>query len=680
MKYLTPLFAALALFLLVPLAEAQTPAAELAQPPADAETWAIVSAAGQHGTSRRWTTPDGVRWARENIVLRGFVTEIDQQMRVDDAGMLQNVTIRGVTPSGDAAETFNVADGRYRYQTPVDNGEGALAPGAYYGSFGGALDSTIAFVDALRRAPDSTLNLLPSGQARLQPLTTHEVSAGGQTKTLTAYSILGLGLAPFPVWYDGDRFFASIGFLSWIPTGWEGVVEELSAAQSAALATRGEALVGQIAPELTTPVVFQNVRIFDAARRRFRDGMSVVVDGGHITAVGRARSVRAPAGAQIVPGEGRTLVPGLWDNHMHFGGDDTGPLLLSLGVTSIRDPGNRSAELIERRNRINADRLLGPRIVASQLIDGEGPNKAQMADIVQTEAEAIAAVQRAHAAGFSGVKLYGTLNPAFVAPIAAEAHRLGMRVHGHIPQGMRPLDAVRAGYDEITHINWVMMQAAPDAIINNSNGLERFYGPARVGPEADFTRGPLRDYLNELASRHITVDPTVSTFESLYVPEPGEMAASYLPYAGTLPSQLERGLRAGGLLPTEGVSRDRMRQAQTALVRLVGHLHDHNIAIVAGTDGSGLELVRELELYVEAGLTPAEALATATIVPAEIYAAEASTGDIVVGNAAELALVEGDPSQNIGDLRNVVMVMRDNRLMNASDLRSAIGISGPPHR
>src|SRR5262249_54874267 len=154
-----------------------------------------------------------------------------------------------------------------------------------------------------------------------------------------------------------------------------------------------------------------------------------------------------------------------------------------------------------------------------------------------------------------------------------------LRVHGHIPQGMRPLDAVRAGYDEITHINWVMMQAAPDSIINNDNGLERFYGPARFGPEVDFNSPDMRAYLDELQRRHIAVDPTVSTFETLYVPDPGDMPPEYTPYAGTLPALLERQLRTGGLLPTEGVDRARMRAAQAALVRLVGELHRRNITM-----------------------------------------------------------------------------------------------------
>jgi Amidohydrolase family len=373
------------------------------------------------------------------------------------------------------------------------------------------------------------------------------------------------------------------------------------------------------------------------------------------------------------------LVPGLWDNHQHYGNDDTGPLLLAQGITSVRDPGNDPDTAPGRRRRIEAGEILGARIVPSMLIDGAGPNAAQVAVIVGSRQEGVAAVRRARAEGYFGVKFYGSLDPAWVAPMAREARRLGLRVHGHIPRGMRPLEAVRAGYNEITHINWVMMQAMPDAVIQQSNGLQRFYGPAQFGPDVDFNSPAMNSYFAELVRRHIAVDPTISTFEPLYVPEAGEMPAGYAPFAGTLPSQTERGLRAGGLLATPEISRARMREGFQALVRLIGELHRRGITIVAGTDGSGLELVRELELYVEAGMTPAEALATATIIPAREFGAGDVSGAISVGRNAELFLVEGDPSRDIGALRNVLVVMRDGRLMQASDLRAAAGLSGPPH-
>jgi imidazolonepropionase-like amidohydrolase len=676
MKRFAAALFALACFAAAPSVRAQDPTAGLVQAPAGAQTWAIVSSAGRHGTSSRWTA-DGVRWSRESILLRGMVTELDQQQRLAADGALQSITVRGVTPSGDASETFAIENGRYSFRSTVDSGEGA-ASDAFYSSYGGTIDSTIAYVDYLRTRPNRTMALLPSGQAQLIDLTTLQVSNGAETKTLTAYALIGSGLAPTPVWYDGDRFFATVGILSWIPEGWESIAPQLSAAQTEALSGRSRALVDEIGARATQPILFQNVRIFDAEARRFRDNMSVLVVDGRIRSVGR--SVRAPADAQIVSGEGRTLVPGLWDSHQHLGVDNSGPLLLSQGITSIRDPGNSNVDLLDRRRRIDAGELLGPRVIASMMIDGRGPNTAQLATVVENEAEAVAAVRRAQEQGFFGVKLYGTLDPALVAPIAAEARRLGLHVQGHIPRGMRPLEAVRAGYNELTHINFAAMQTMPDEVIQNSNGLARFYGTARYAPEIDLQSREMRAYLDELRRRNVAVDPTLSVYESIFVPDAGEVTPAFAPFLGTMPPQVERGFRSGGFAPTEEVSREQMRRAQGALSALVGALHQRGITIVAGTDGSGFELVRELELYVAAGMTPAEALASATITPARLFRVGADTGSIRAGKAADLVLVEGDPSRNIGDLRNVVMVMRDGRLMQASDLRSAIGLSGPPPR
>ena len=511
MKRLIALLA-LAAMAALPSARAQTPTANLAQPPAGAESWVIRSSAGPHGHSWRWTTPDGAHWSRESILLRGFVTEIDEQQRFGSDGSLQAMTIRGVTPNGDAGETFSVANGRYTYQSAIDHGDGDFAGGGYYSSVGGTLDGNIGFVDALIRAPSHSMSLLPSGQAQLVQLATRQVSNGHETKTLTAYAIIGVGFGPFPVWYEGDHFFAYAGVLSYVKEGWENVLDDLSAAQNAALAARGAALVDQIGPRATQPVVVQDVRLYDSLARRFREHQSVIVVNGRITAVGPAARVRAPANANVILGAGKTLVPGLWDSHQHYGADESGPLLLAQGITSIRDPGNQPTESTERRHRIENGQLLGPRIVPSLLIDGAGENTAQVAVAVHNQQEAIAAVDRAHNEGYFAIKLYGSLDPAWVAPMAGEAHRLGLHVHGHIPHGMRPLDAVRAGYDEITHINFVMMQAMPQDVVDHSNGIARHMGMARYAPDVDLNGPVMRPFLDELQRRHIAVDPTLVTF------------------------------------------------------------------------------------------------------------------------------------------------------------------------
>jgi imidazolonepropionase-like amidohydrolase len=669
-----------ALLLLLATAVAHAADAKLAEPPADAETWVIVSAAGQHGQSARWTTTDGVRWSRETMSLRGFKTDVEQQQRFAPDGALVRFEVRGRTPQGDATELFAVANGKYRFKSPIDQGRGTARAGLLYSSFGGTFDSTIALLDQALRAPNRAADLLPSGRLSVEPLTTADVSKDGTTRKLTAYAVTGFGFSPTPVWYDGDRFFGQVDVISILPKGWESAAQVLSKAQEDALGAHAPALLARIAKRPQGAVAFRNVQIYDADAQRFRRNMTVVVSDGRIAAVGPAVTTQIPAAAEIIQGSGRTLVPGLWDNHLHFGDDSTGPLLLAQGITSVRDPGNRPEELLARKRRIDEGKLLGPRIIPSLIVDGPGERSAQGAVLVKDEQDAIAAARRAKRDGFFGIKLYGSLDPKLVKPIADEAHKLGLRVHGHIPAGMRPLDAVRAGYDEITHIYFVMMQAMPDAVVAESNGEQRLFGPARHAAGVDLTKGPMKDFLDELQKRGTAIDPTLPVVENIVLGQRGRLSPAYQPFAGVLPPQVERGFKAGGLVPPADLKRATMLKSFAKFQALVLDLKRRGMPVLAGTDGLGLELVRELELYVQAGMTPAEALASATIVPARTFGLARDTGSIAIGKLAELALINGDPSTRIGDLRQVELVVQGDRLMRAQDLRAAIGIAAPPRK
>lgn len=648
--------------------------AELAKPPTTGvQTFVITSTGGTHGKSLRWTAADGTRWARESLLLRGFKTEVDQRTRLAADGTITELAIRGTTPSGDAAETFQGGS----YASPVDKGSSDAA-GAFYVPYGGLLEPTVLLAEALYRAPGKTLALAPSGRATLTPLTTLEVGSGAARKKLTAYSIDGLSIGPTPVWFDGDRLFGVAGFLNFFPEGWSAVAPQLSKAQDAAVAERAPALLAKVAPRAKGPVVFNNVRLYDSDARRFRDGMTVVAEGGKISQIVEANEPIRLVNAKVIDGTGKTLLPGLWDSHQHYGFDASGPLLLSMGVTSVRDPGNRPEESIARKQRIDSGQLLGPRITPVMLIDGVGPMAAQMAVNATDEASALAAVRKAKDMGFVGVKLYGSLDPKLVPVIAGEAKRLGLRVQGHIPRTMRPLDAVRAGYDEITHINFVMMQAMPDAVINESNGLQRFYGPGRYAGEVDLNSTPMRAYINELAQRKTVVDPTLAIFEGGFVSDTGQTQPMYQPYEGLLPPVIGRALKGGSFAPTAAVSRAQMRSSYAKLQELVVALYRAGVPIVAGTDGAGPELIRDLELYVDGGLTPAEVLATATIIPSQVFGVADDRGSIAIGKTSDMFLVDGDPSRRIGDLRRVEMVLLGDRLMKGEELRQAAGLSGMP--
>jgi imidazolonepropionase-like amidohydrolase len=658
---------------------AQVPVADLAKPPADARHLIIHSTGGKHGDSWMWVAADGTRMGRESMNLRGQVFELDSSGTPGAGGMPSKLTIRGVTPNGDAAETFNINAGTATWKSPVDSGSAAYSNRAFYLSQGGPVETTAWFLEALLAAPDRSLDLLPSGKAHATKLTDLEVGTGTSRQTITLWSVTGISSSPAPIWSDAkNKFFALTVGLAWLPEAYVDEQPRIEAAQQKAMAALAPALLKSLVTVPAAPVAFTGVRLFDADKLQFLADQTVVVDHGTITAVGPRDSTTVPANAQVIDGRGKTLVPGLWDCHMHVGDDFTGVQELSMGVTSVRDPGNDDAQTIDRRTRVASGELLFPHVYPSSLIDGKGPYTAQVANVATSEAEAIALVDKAKANGFTGVKFYGTFNAAWLPAAIREAHKLGLHVHGHIPVGIRPMDAINDGYDEITHINWVMMQAMPDDVINASNGIMRFEGPGRYAKDVNIEDAQLELIVRTMATKHIYHDPTMVAFEGLYVPENGDLSPSYAPFVGTLPPATERGFKTGGFAVPKDLTRADYRASWARMVELLGKMHQAGVPIVAGTDGSGIEIVHELEIYVQAGFKPAEALAAATIVPARLVGQDAKTGSIKVGKTADLALIEGDPSVRIGDLRQTRVVMLDGKLLDADALRRAAGFSGRP--
>ena len=676
-KFLKGAVCAAALFA-APAAFAQTPLDQLAKPPADARQYVIAAPTGVLGHAAIWTAADGSEMVRESLNLRGQIFEQDEQLTSGADGMPVAVVIRGFTPNGDAAESFKIAGGAADWKSQVDAGHAAYAQPAFYATAGGPFIGAAILTEAVLASPTHSIALLPGGAASAEKLTEIEVGDGAMRRKVICWAISGLGNSPFPVWATEDgKFFAANFGVGLLPVGYEKTLDALTDAQTKAMAARMPALAKSLAKTPDGPVAFTHVRAF-VDGKRFVDDETVIVDKGIITQVGAASSTTVPAGAQVIDGKGKTLVPGLWDSHQHIGDDYTGPYLLALGITSARDPGNDNALTLSRADRRAKGELLLPHVYPSVLIDGKGPMTAQLGVSVGSLDEALAAVRKAKADGFVAIKFYGSYNPEWVAPAAAEAHRLGLHVHGHLPAGMRTSQAIADGYDEITHIYFISMEAMPDDVVKTSNGINRFQGTGKYAKDIDLSKDPMKSLIATMAKNHIVSDPTLVVAEGLFVPENGDVGPPYAAYMGTLPPSVERGFRQGGFAVDKGYTRDDYRKSFAKLVELVGDMHKAGVPIVAGTDSSGIELVHELELYEQAGFTPVEALDAATIVPARNVHMDKTTGSITVGKTADLVLVDGDPSKRMGDLRNTRVVMMDGKLMDADALRAAAGFSGRP--
>lgn len=677
-KHLAAAFCFAAALAVVGVVRAQVPKEQLLAPPADAQKFVIISPAGQHGTAWRWRTADGTDVVRDSVVLRGRTWEQEMTVHTGANGLPDRIVVRGTRPSGDAAESFSIEGGQAQWKADADSGQVPYDGSSYYVNADGTW-ARPRMPEVLFNAPNRELSLLPSGKARMTKLVDIAVGSGSTARTISSWAIDGLDTEPELVLLDAQgRFFGWAGSMALLPEAYAGDHQKIRKAQVDALAQREPGIARRFARVSPVPVAFTNVRVFDAEGGRFLEEQTVVADAGRIAALGPAGSVPVPAGARVIDGRGHTLTPGIWDAHMHAGSDRQGALLLSLGETSARDPGADIQRALLRKRQIARGELLWPYLHSSVLIDGKGPFAAQVGIAVGSAQEALDAVRMARKEGFVAVKFYGSLDPKWLPGAAAEAHRLGLHVHGHLPASMRPTDAIAAGYDEITHIYFVLMQAMPDEVVNASNGVARFQGPGRYGKDVDLDKEPMASLIRQMAARRIAVDPTLVVVEGLLAAEKGDLSPAYAPFAGTLPPVAERGFRSGGDAPPAGVTREDYRRSFRKMMELTRRLYEAGVPIVAGTDGGGVEIVRELELYVQAGLSPAQALQTATINPARLVAADKETGSIEVGKRADLVLVEGDPSRHIGDMRHTRWVMQGGALMNADDLREVAGFSGRP--
>jgi imidazolonepropionase-like amidohydrolase len=370
------------------------------------------------------------------------------------------------------------------------------------------------------------------------------------------------------------------------------------------------------------------------------DGV-VVVRAGRIADVGPRAAVRIPSGVQTVDVTGKTIVPGLWDMHTHVTQVEWAPVYLGAGVTTVRDMGNEFEFVTALRDAIAANEVMGPRLLLAGLIDGGGPN-AFGVYYAATPDEAKRVVAKYHDAGFQQIKIYSLITPPIVEAICAEAHRLGMTVTGHIPTGMSIEQAVSAGMDQIAHL-----------AIRGEAGSE----------EVTRTIGFLRD--------HKTVmDPTQS-WNELLGHAAGAPVTAFQPGIARIPPPLNRLFSNAG---TAGVDAATARSRVERGLRIVKALHDAGVAVVAGTDEGipGHSVHREIELYVEAGLTPLQALQAATIVPARVMKLDADLGTIERGKRADLVILDASPLDDIRNIRRVRWTISDGRMYDAAALWRAV--------
>jgi hypothetical protein len=569
-------------------------------------------------------------------------------------------------------EHFAVEAGVGHWKSTSENGQ-APAPGFYISINGPAVESAM-LVNALLKAKNGPVKLFPGGEARLERMTEVTVESHGQKMHVTEFAVTGLSFEPQTMWLDDDQhFFGTPGpWFAFLREGWEDTNDQLYAVDRKAQDDRYTRLARDMARHPNHPVAVEHVRLFDSVQAAIREDQTVVIEGERITAVGPSQTVTVPKDAGIIDGTGKTLLPGLFDMHAHAQAGD-GIMNIASGVTTVRDMGNDIEELKHLQDRWENGTAIGPRVWKSGFIDGHGPFQAPTGLYADTAEQAQAAVNRYADLGYIQIKLYSSLNPQFVPGIVKTAHARGLRVSGHIPNGMIASQFVEDGADEIQHINFIFLNFFADKV-KDTRTPERFTAVGDNAAKLDLQSKQVNDFIALLLQHHTTVDVTLATFEGMFTGRPGKVSPDFAPVLDRLPAQVQRSAYTGGLPVT--VENDQLyKDSYQAMLRMTKRMYDAGVPILAGTDAiAGIMLHRELELEVEAGIPPAKALQIATFNAARLLKQEQDLGSIAPGKRADLVLVEGNPAEHISDIRRCRLVMKNGVLYKSAELYSAAGI------
>jgi imidazolonepropionase-like amidohydrolase len=571
-----------------------------------------------------------------------------------------------------ADENYSLQEKTATWKSPAEQGSRTLTEKSYYVPIGGSPEEVAQLARALL-ANGGKLPLLPAGEARIQRLSDLTVESHGGKKTITEYAISGLDFSPSPLWLAADQTLFAVGS-AWSMTiveGWESVADQILKAQSQAENSFAADLSKRLTHAPEKPVVFYNVSVFDSINAKVLPAQTVVVNGNKIESMEASNPADLKRkDAQVIDGTGKMLLPGLWDMHVHIGGTD-GILHLAAGVTTVRDLANNNDELTARRARFENGTEIGPHVIPAGIIDGRGPFQGPTDVLISTPEEARTAVDNYHRRGYPQIKIYSSVKPELVPVIIEEAHKNGQRVSGHIPAGMTAEECVRDGYNEIQHINFIILNFFPD--VKETRNMSRLTVPGERAVELDPASERVQSFFHLLLDHHVDVDPTLGVFEMMLTSKEGEVSPVFKAVADRLPPQVRRAVTGGGIATPE--TRQRYTDSFRVMQKFVKTMYDIGIPIDAGTDNvAGFSYQRELELLSESGISASRVLQIATYGSAKIMSHENETGSIAAGKAADLVLINGDPTKNISDIRNVDVVMKNGSLFYARELDEAIGV------
>ena len=501
--------------------------------------------------------------------------------------------------------------------------------------------------------------MLPKGEVIIKPDGTETLSFNNKPLVLNRYIVSGLIWGNEIVWTDkqgnliclitndaeGDK-------LEMMSTVYESLLPQfISRAASCSMKLFSNSMKMNVDKNKTLAIVGGTV--IDVEEGRDINNAVIVIEKGIISKLGKAADVLIPAGATIIHAEGKTIIPGLWDMHAHFQQAEWGPAYLAAGVTTVRDCGNEFDYINAIKKAIDDGKGVGPLILKAGIVDGAGDMGVGIVRATTAE-EAVKVVNMYKNEGYVQIKIYSSVKPEIVKAICNEAHRLGLTVTGHIPQGMSTQAGIDSGMDMINHIQCVytMMKKNKDGSLILEDSVSQAA-------------------LSFLKEKHTVVDATIGVFEMGFRSLDDDILIMEPNYKN-LPVPLQQLFTTVGM-PAEQAGK--LKPRYQSMLNLVKVLYDKGITLVAGTDMGfpGYSLPRELELYVQSGLTPLQAIQTATITPAKVMGMDKITGSVKIGKQANLLILDANPLTQIRNIRRVNLVIKDGQQYDPHVLHKMVG-------
>jgi imidazolonepropionase-like amidohydrolase len=411
-----------------------------------------------------------------------------------------------------------------------------------------------------------------------------------------------------------------------------------------------------------------HVTIIGTTGAAAQPNMTVLIQGNRITVVAPTNAVTLPADTFVVPAAGQYLIPGLWDMHVHlsYTAALSLPAFVANGVTSVRDMGSDLDQVDAWRQQIVVGASIGPRIVRpGPMLDGLKEDM-RYRQAVTSAAEAYAAVTALQRRGVDFIKVHNLVPREAYFAIAAACKQHGLTFVGHIPQGISAEEVAEAGQKSIEHTE-SLAEAALFQLTEPASSWE--------DAVASYTDARHQNAFAQFARQGIWYCPTLVAYRAnafanaafvRHNPLQKYLAPSMVTFQDTwMPLEPEP-------LPDEDYALQ--RAFFISLLGLVRAMHAASVQLLAGTDPPvrgvfpGFSLHDELELLVEAGLTPLQALQVATLNPARFLGMQETLGSIEPGKLADLVLLDADPLMAISNTRRIAAVIVNGRLFSRQAL------------